>query len=894
MAGFFHPALRDAVVGHLTSGTSVDVLGQKSAGRSEVLSACREALLERDWRVVVVRGVAALQDRPLEALAMAGLARRTDQQQGESAVSAAVNRVDKAVADGRTVLAVDDADDLDHASAGAIVAAHARRHFPVLTVSRPRPPQARDPFALPADVRPGVQLEVPALDYVRVHTLLTEVLGGTLDPDVVSRIDTASGGLPGLVVAIATAARGDRSLRVVDGVWFAGADLWSPALARSTDPLVSDVPPASLAALEMLALAGTVALPTAVELVGWDALEDLDACGLLRFIPQGDQVIVAVHPPLIEERFRHQRLGARRLHFSARMTRLLAPDDGDAQGSPAGPPGAWAPTDLPTPADARVDGMGLLPADDPSDAVLDRLLRDQWHREMLVRRREWEREPSPRTASAYLRVLLVGDAPSEVMHDVIERTPRSDDPREMVSFYRWQANVRAQSDNDPDGARELLHRAADEVGPWRGLLEALDDHITVLFDRIPPSRPHLDPTSPAWEHTHQFVDAGDCEILLHSGDPDHALAILDDAGWSDPNMGTLHQVLTGLARIVAGDVRGSLEWSGRHLARARADLDPDALAGLAYTVASALIMLGRVREVRTLLGRVLSIDTASAMQRHYLASLTDIAAVLAQDGGHLAAAKMLTDKARRTATSRAGQALPSSAWMMPRYAVDDDPEAVRAARFWANAEELADRGYLVSAVALASAAIELDPTPERVAAIRRMAGTAPARLVAVAVRVAETTTDPDPTAGARLSGALIDDGLVLLGVRAALVSVRRLREDGRAAEAAAILTEASGALNRAGADADVLLGSLAGASPLTRREREVGALVADGLSNGQIAGTLGITVKTVENHVNHLMRKLGATSRAGVAVTLPGTPPARTPRATKARGGGTSHHPGPG
>jgi predicted ATPase/DNA-binding CsgD family transcriptional regulator len=52
---------------------------------------------------------------------------------------------------------------------------------------------------------------------------------------------------------------------------------------------------------------------------------------------------------------------------------------------------------------------------------------------------------------------------------------------------------------------------------------------------------------------------------------------------------------------------------------------------------------------------------------------------------------------------------------------------------------------------------------------------------------------------------------------------------------------------------------------LTKREREVAALVGDGLSNKEIAGKLVISVRTVEAHVEHILTKLGFTARTQVA-----------------------------
>ncbi len=53
---------------------------------------------------------------------------------------------------------------------------------------------------------------------------------------------------------------------------------------------------------------------------------------------------------------------------------------------------------------------------------------------------------------------------------------------------------------------------------------------------------------------------------------------------------------------------------------------------------------------------------------------------------------------------------------------------------------------------------------------------------------------------------------------------------------------------------------------LTPREREIAGLVADGLSNKDIATKLVISRRTAEGHVEHILSKLGFTSRAQIAV----------------------------
>jgi DNA-binding NarL/FixJ family response regulator len=52
---------------------------------------------------------------------------------------------------------------------------------------------------------------------------------------------------------------------------------------------------------------------------------------------------------------------------------------------------------------------------------------------------------------------------------------------------------------------------------------------------------------------------------------------------------------------------------------------------------------------------------------------------------------------------------------------------------------------------------------------------------------------------------------------------------------------------------------------LTQREREVLALVTEGLSNTQIGNQLFISTRTAQTHVTHILAKLDAASRTEAA-----------------------------
>lgn len=59
-----------------------------------------------------------------------------------------------------------------------------------------------------------------------------------------------------------------------------------------------------------------------------------------------------------------------------------------------------------------------------------------------------------------------------------------------------------------------------------------------------------------------------------------------------------------------------------------------------------------------------------------------------------------------------------------------------------------------------------------------------------------------------------------------------------------------------------------GREGLSPRETEVAALVAEGLTNRQIAARLVISERTAGNHIAHILTKLGFTSRSQIAAWM--------------------------
>jgi DNA-binding NarL/FixJ family response regulator len=93
-------------------------------------------------------------------------------------------------------------------------------------------------------------------------------------------------------------------------------------------------------------------------------------------------------------------------------------------------------------------------------------------------------------------------------------------------------------------------------------------------------------------------------------------------------------------------------------------------------------------------------------------------------------------------------------------------------------------------------------------------------------------------------------------------SARELRDAVRTAAGGALVLDR--AISRRLTSRWSSIGTRPGA--LTARETDVLRLIARGLSNKQIAGELGLGLRTVESHVSNLLSKLGLASRTEAAL----------------------------
>jgi two-component system, NarL family, nitrate/nitrite response regulator NarL len=191
----------------------------------------------------------------------------------------------------------------------------------------------------------------------------------------------------------------------------------------------------------------------------------------------------------------------------------------------------------------------------------------------------------------------------------------------------------------------------------------------------------------------------------------------------------------------------------------------------------------------------------------------------------------------------------------------------------AQALDRTDGIQVVAAVASATAADELraaDPEvvivdvtgPEGPDELRRIADVVPAAK-AVALAVPELESAVLACAEAGLTGFVTRDSSLAELVDAVEHAVRD--------ELVCSPQIAGSLLRRVHTLAARAQTTAASPSRLTRREREIVALIDEGLSNKQIAGRLSIELATVKNHVHNILEKLGVTRRGEAAAALRST-----------------------
>lgn len=864
--GVFAPQI-DEIVGFVSDRLSVHVVGPHGSGRSEILDLVSDRLDDDGWTVHRLYGNPAWLHEPFGALAAAGV--------GPGAAGAGLGAaspgthganpggtgplpprrysadIAAALAERlrgtRVVVICDDADDLDVSSIGALVTVHQQRRFVAVTTSRPHLPLSPDSLML--GIRPSVRLRTPLLDIDQVHALCRSILDGPVDASALAQITMKSGGLPGLVRAIATVGRRAGTLRFEDGVWRLRRHLWTEHLASAVEHYLTGVEADTWEAATLLALAGPVQVGEAEKLVDRPALDRLFAAGLVHHIDDGAAGVVGLFPPLLADYLRREGSPFGLTHLRAAGERgdlLLHSVYNEAGGfDPGQAVGADA-------------------------AVMNQRMAREASRVAEAANRVWQADASPEAALTLVTALRGASATRGEIEYVIEQTTMNSDTEAVAILVCWHAIWRATDYDDAAGARAILTRFAPMLPTFAPLLELVAAHVGFLRERVPPVAEIDIPTSagtdvasaaasPAAAPSGSGVvaQAEACvraEMLLSAGMSGRARAVLAAMTPKHPIFVAETAVLTGLADILDGDLHAGITFATNQLLAARDN--PRSLTAQGYVAALGLQLSGRLGDASQLLFRTLSMVTVAASRDLHHTGLLVIGAEIAIAQGRSEYGRAL-----------AAQALAINRGRGPYPGMDASivagllAPASTADTLWPHAAERLDHGYVAVAILLAADAVERTPDLARATEIHHHAAATESPLLRAIGDYVLAAAEGDEAALGAVADQFEALGAGLFRIRAGITRALVLRSDGRSEEASEQAARSWEISVIAGYDRAGLFGRLRRDVGLSAREVEILSMISAHRSNLEVAAELQMSARTVETHLHNVTRKIGVAGR---------------------------------
>lgn len=818
----------------------------------------------------------------LEALEVALLRRSAHAEAAPPANAVAVGLLGalrSLAAERRLLVAIDDVQWLDPASATALAFAARRleaNRVAFLLARRPGPVTALE-HALESQ---GVErIELGGLSLGGTRRLLLERLGLSLSRPVMRRLFDATLGNPLFALELG------RTL-VVDGVPALGGEL--PVPERVDELLgtrVAALPEAPRRVLTIVALSPDLRLGQLLQVVDEHALDEAVAAGVLHV--EGDHVRAA-HPliaaaavrdcPPDERRALHRLVAETGIDSELRIRHLALaatePDAALAEAVAAAATSAARRGAAPAAAELAEHALRLTPSEDA--AHVERLLQLGAYLEIAgekqrlsdlllpivdslpagpTRARAWflltgadvtsnreildffDRALADSAEDPRLRAAVLGELAANVAAVRVERIPMAnawaeeavalaasvEEGAELPVLYAlaWTRSLGGRSADDLCRRfRDLTEDAAFYMAPspervaaqrlvWRGAIAEARTALTGLMDM---ADERGEPSSYALQRLHV------CELELRAGGWDVAERLLDE--WAESSdsellLWPMYERCRALVAVGRGDTAAAVTWADEALARARR-------TGSNWDLLESTRALGTAR---------------------LLSGEPELAA-----------------------------------------------EALRRAWEYTEREGVHDPGTFPAAPELVEALVELEELDEASAVVARLAelsaaqdhpwGLVTTRRSRAAIGLAGAYDEHDADELEEAAREYARLGLAFDAARSLLALGRAQRRSRKWGAARDVLGRAARAFEELGSHgwAEASRAELErvgarrapDAGELTRAERRVAELAAQGLTNKEIAQRLVVTVSTVEFHLSKTYAKLGIRSRAQLAVRLAG------------------------
>jgi DNA-binding CsgD family transcriptional regulator len=759
-----------------------------------------------------------------------------------------------ATGDGGAPIVVDDAGLVDHTSAMALAGAWDRGGSVVLVTGR----TTKLPAPL-ATVATGFHVtDLADIDDAAVSELASVILGGSVEPRIIRSLTRLVGGATAALVEQIDAAVEAGTFVRAGGVWRQHGELriGGATLARIV-PLIDSLSPVELDALDLVALAPSVDVDVVERLVGADVLVALEAHALVALAGADGHPTVEVADRVVGSARLQEMGGLRRRSLARRLLGELALVD-----DVAGP-------DVVTVAAVRLAAGVPVDLDDAVAAA--RAAHKQGELPLAIRLCEAIAATERSSELTILLAELLTDVGRNREADAVLHNlhGRDDEERALIAMTR-AVNLGIHLD-EVDEAVGILDASLGELsaGPWAAEVIGLRGVMELMLGRPHDALGRVEPFLQL-ESGREFVEAataagpalvvvGRCEqaAQLAQASLDERMALGDQALLESAG---LHALVRGFG----------LAESGRFA-------EADDLTSFVLSAASDMAVTNGVMWAGVVRGRSM-LDQGQYPEAVRLFELAASAALDLNLGLHLAWARggALLAHAQmgdHTASRSALDALDAS----PRTRLAMMASEIERARAWAAIVAGDLRGGAARLVGAADRAHASGEFGMEILALHDLVrigrGDWVGRLAALGELV------EGPLAAARIAhgrAVAADDADALAGVADQFEAMGALvfaaeafnqaswieRRRGSVAVAERRRSQVMALRGRRSTAVTPGLASHAGLASLTLREAEVASLVAGGRTSKEVALHLDVSVRTVDNLLQRVYRKLGVSGRA--------------------------------
>jgi DNA-binding CsgD family transcriptional regulator len=832
------------------SGTSVALLGPAGIGKTRLALAALEMLATQG--VDTLRITATPSERPIPLLAFRPLL-GDDGTDVVGAVHRALGIGPARPGAGDPVVLVDDAPFLDDASIAALSQLLDADRVRLLLTAR-----STDlvPPALAAVLRRDEvrRITIDALDADDMGRVVDALIDGPVDGRSRQVLVEASHGNPLLARELVDGARTSGSLVDRGGMWaLTGALPSTLVLDDLVGARVASLDAEASAALDLIAIGGRLRVGVVVAATSLAALETLESAGLVVVSD-----VVDVAHPLYRDVIVNSMGALRRLRHQRHLAELAASIDNPSLDEVL-QMAVWQMV-----SGAPVDAVTTLTAARRAHELGDNgLAGDLAHL-------SYRTSPSADAAILAAWCLCTTGRQHEGVALVEDALQRLDDPSTQAALVLRQAEERWWWAHDPAGGRRWLDDGVARLpdGPWLDLLRAQHGVFSALDGDAADARvigeTYIDHPI-VW--VRRTASIGYAFGLIADDRIDEAVAIADRAfadAASDPLQQlsgdpSVHVVTRLFAGLSGGDAEATLDLARHVYGVAVQQRSPQPRAWAALMLSLALLAHGRplsaARSARE--SELLWVDLQLPGLARWCANALGLAQVAL--GDETAAREVLE---RLEGYTVAGFAMNVSHEARLRAALRGD-----VASLVDTARREAGRGSIVAAIEClhdaAGLGHDVRATLDEVVGRRslgRLTETLAASIVA---------DRGDHVALASVAERFERIGRRLLAAESWALAARAALANGAKADGSRWSLRSTELLSHCeGARSDVV-GEPLSSGLLSTRERDVARLVAQGLSNREVADRLVVSERTVESHLYRVFSKLGVSTRQELAAHLP-------------------------